>query len=171
MFAWNNFSRAVTFVSFIYGLCLRKILGKSILLSDFILAWCQHKLELFGNGWLQCIMVICKTSGTTRFSDQLCKIKLDYWIRSFYTHCTFSSEPSLQSWSPSQIHSDTRHSLLWGHRCLLLQRGSLVQLSSSERSLQSGCPSHCRLADTHWPLVHVNSLAPQPSLAKATEGR
>lgn len=83
---------------------------------------------------------------------------------------TFSSVPSLQSWSPSQIHSCTRHSLLWGQRCLVVHTGALVQPSSSERSQQSGWPSQCITADTHWPLVHLNSLALHTSSATERKG-
>lgn len=71
---------------------------------------------------------------------------------------TFSSVPSLQSWSPSHLHSCSRHSLLWGQRSLVVQTSALVQLSSSERSQQSGWPSQRIMADTHWPLVHLNSV-------------
>lgn len=83
---------------------------------------------------------------------------------------TFSSVPSLQSWSPSQNHSCTRHSLLWGQRCLVVQTGALLQLSSSERSKQSGWPSQSIVADIHWPLAHLNSVALQPSSTKRRGG-
>lgn len=66
---------------------------------------------------------------------------------------TFSSEPSLQSSSPSQSHSLCRHSWLFGHRSCAGQRGGLTQFSSSEWSLQSGYPSHLSPSDTHWPLA------------------
>lgn len=66
---------------------------------------------------------------------------------------TFSSDPSLQSSSPSQSHSFCRHKWLCGHRSWGGQRGGLVQSTSSERSLQSAKPSHLRASDTHWPLA------------------
>lgn len=75
--------------------------------------------------------------------------------------CTFSSDPSLQSWWPSQIHSWTRHSLLWGQWCLVVQTCAVVQPSSSEWSQQSWWPSQRITEDTHCPLAHLNSMEPQ----------
>lgn len=82
---------------------------------------------------------------------------------------TFSSVPSLQSRSPSQIHSSTRHSLLWEQRCLVRQAGELVQPSSSEWSQQSGWPSQRNTLVTHWPLVHLKSVALQSSSSTERE--
>lgn len=64
-------------------------------------------------------------------------------------YLTFSSEPSLQSSSPSQSHSFCKHSWLCGHRSCVGQRGGLVQSASSERSAQSAYPSHLRTSDMH----------------------
>lgn len=65
---------------------------------------------------------------------------------------TFSSQPSLQSSSPSQSHSLCTHSWLLGQRSEG-QCGGLEQPHSSEWSRQSGWPSQRRRSDKHWPLA------------------
>lgn len=68
-------------------------------------------------------------------------------------HSTFSSQPSMQSASPSQSHSFSRHSWLLGQRSCVGQCGGLEQPHSSEWSRQSGWPSQRRPLDKHWPLA------------------
>lgn len=86
-----------------------------------------------------------------------------YDLSLLQSSCTCSSHPSLQSFSPSQIHSLCRHSWLFGQRSCVGQRGGLVQSTSSEWSLQSAYPSHRRPSDTHWPLAQRYWWAAQAS--------
>lgn len=58
----------------------------------------------------------------------MCFWSLNAWI----SQRTLSSVPSLQSTSPSHIHSSSRHSWLFGQRRCVLHGGGSAQSSSSE---------------------------------------
>lgn len=94
---------------------------------------------------------------------------LHFFLSPFLHSLTFSSVSSLQSISPSHNQASSRHSWLWGQRWLVEQGGGWAQCSSSERSLQSRCPSHRTATDTHWPLEQRNSELLQLTAAEGME--